>query len=116
MEIKLPSYNLFFDAEKAQLDFFGENLFPRPYIFENDTVKIVILGNPVVDGSYNNQFIVDHFVKNNSLQINFLKEINGEFLFFCLDKSRKNLFIFNIYSSLSLIILILLIPLRICAI
>ena len=46
MEIKLPSYNLFFDAEKAQLDFFEENLFPRPYIFENDTlVKIIIKDN-----------------------------------------------------------------------
>ena len=89
MEIKLPSYNLFFNAEKAQLDFFAENLFPRPYIFENDTVKIIILGNPVVDGRFNNQSTVEYFLKNNSLDINFLKEINGEFLLFCLDKSRK---------------------------
>ena len=95
MEIKLPSYNLFFNAEKAQLDFFAENLFPRPYIFENSTVKIIILGNPVIGGRFNNQSIVDYFVKNNSLDINFLKEINGEFLLFCLDKSRKNFYIAN---------------------
>ena len=95
MEIKLPCYNLFFDAEKGRLDFSSENLFPTPYIFESEEIKIIILGNPIVHGRYSNQSIVDYFVKNKSLHATFLEEINGEFLFFCLDKNRKNLFIAN---------------------
>lgn len=61
--------------------------------FNSNGNKLCILGNPIIDGELNNAKFAKFFFQNKNFDI--LKKINGEFLIFFINKSKKVLEIIN---------------------
>jgi asparagine synthetase B (glutamine-hydrolysing) len=95
MTIKLPKFIFEFDSENCSLAFTSENIFPAPFIRENASFQIIILGNPILNEKINHESIARYFLLNGADNNKFIESINGEYLIIFLEKKKNNLFLIN---------------------
>lgn len=65
------------------------DIYPRPVMIENEAKKIIVLGSPIYGGRINHEQIKEMLLKRKTED--FIKEINGSFLFAVYDKAESRL-------------------------
>ena len=72
-----------------------KDIFPRPYVEEKKSVKVVIFGSPVLNKKISKEEVALNIIKHDGLKKDFIKSLNGEFLIIYSDTSNEKFQIAN---------------------
>ncbi len=86
-------YFFILSQKPVGIDLKHNNILPEPYMYNDDNIKICVLGNPILEGRINKEGLVKRLM-NPGRNIN-PQTIDGEFLIVCLEKENNILSIIS---------------------
>jgi asparagine synthetase B (glutamine-hydrolysing) len=78
-----------------QLNTGFSDVHPEPLEQQNEEAQIILVGSPIIGNSINKKEFLGNVLKAGEPDLDFIRNVNGEFLAFCYNKREQSLFIIN---------------------